>query len=85
MTDREKAIKGLNTHFSKLCSKCPYVYETACSDKLLYDVLNLLKQQEAKEPDNERVELVTCRNCGNKIVYRGKIYCPNCGAKFKEI
>lgn len=57
MTDREKIIKGLHQHckgslFDR-CGECPYYVisdeQFSCRDKLLEDVIILLKEQEERE------------------------------------
>ena len=56
MSDREKALKGLE-HCSEMngenCSKCPYQNEQlgnapTCTGHLAHDALALLKEQEAR-------------------------------------
>lgn len=52
MIDREKVIKGLQSHFARNCEKnvCPYWEYYTCAEMLLIDTIELLKEQE-KETD----------------------------------
>lgn len=40
---------------------------------------NVAMQNENVAMQNESVVLIRCRNCMKNIVYRGQMYCPNCG------
>lgn len=63
MTDRDKAIKGLERCCVDNCtegSKCPYYSEKDCLTTLLYDALELLK---AKYKPRESRKLLPCK-CG---------------------
>lgn len=50
MTDREKIYKGLELHFDAFarCEKCPYQGVVGCTDELLKDALDLLKETEPR-------------------------------------
>lgn len=91
MPDREKVNKGLHQHcecslFDR-CGECPY-YEFSdeqfsCRDRLLEDVLLLLKEQEAVKPEREHSGSgVTwwnvCGNCKTAINPNDK-FCHECG------
>lgn len=91
MVDREKVIKGLHQHcecslFDR-CGECPY-YEFSdeqfsCRDRLLEDVLFLLKEQP---------QIVRCKDCkhgGCRTTYTdgrlAKVVCKKHGTKRNEI
>ncbi len=85
--DKERVIKGLNQRCNgsmfNRCGKCPY-YKFAsepfeCRDKLLEDVLTLLKEQEPVKPIYRMEVLET---------HSGKLYrayaCSKCNTEFRE-
>ena len=52
MIDKEKVIKGLETHIkpNSKCVGCPYPNNGLCGDQLYHDALILLKEQEDMIP-----------------------------------
>lgn len=56
MTDREKVIKAIEICYSGKhnCTECDLFYVEDCKDKLMRDVLELLKEQET---------IVRCKDC----------------------
>lgn len=99
--DREKVIKGLHQHcecslFDR-CGECPYYAvsdeQFSCRDRLLEDVLFLLKEQEAVTPyidiDEARcpickVKLTRQELLGDDVLFEDFFdYCPRCGRKVK--
>ena len=91
MPDREKVIKVFEScHKNGMqdCWKCPYDDEIeSCSEKLCYDVLKLLKGQEAVKPyigqsNTDRIIHVRCGACQTAID-REDAYCRACGRKVK--
>ena len=83
MTDREKAIKGLECCGETMnCNECPYDSEIGgCFTNLKADALNLLKEQEPKQMWLCNGELC-CPQCGAlcKSYYH---YCNECGQAVK--
>lgn len=95
--DREKVINGLKTcagtnneDGDDCVLDCPYK-GSLCIDRLMYDALALLKEQETE--DTGRCRIFQCKKCGfgiddifvtdekkYQIVPR---YCPNCGRSVK--
>jgi hypothetical protein len=77
MIDKEKVIKGLETHIkpNSKCVGCPYPNNGLCGDQLYHDALALLKEQEsvieALKSDldetlkvlGEQPEIVRCDDC----------------------
>lgn len=85
MTDREKVIKGLETcagtnNDGDDCTadcllECPYK-GSLCIDRLMYDALAILKEQEAVKPTWSRGKPF-CGACGLRI--HGGKFCSECG------
>lgn len=65
MIDREKVIKGLETHLNRTCELCPYEEGFNCIDPLLCDALALLKaqDQEAQRDYEAAVEMAEYCEC----------------------
>lgn len=89
MADREKVIKGLECckGYEYKCNECPYFdqkLEEGCDNEALYaDTLELLKEQEAVEPEKACSSSgVTwwniCGNCKTAINPNDK-FCHECG------
>ena len=94
MTDaelREKVVQGLELCLKGLSDLCPYKDSDApggCRDELMYDVMMLLKAQEASAVHvtaeiNYR-KIGNCPNCG-KPINSGDYpnYCGRCGQAVK--
>ena len=103
MTDRNKVIAGLKYHYNddSSCMGCPYhnpkLKGTACSKKLMEDMLEMLKEQEAVKPV-VAVDTWVCPKCGHTLESQSLIddkenpqvlvheqynFCPNCGKMVK--
>ena len=67
MPDREKVIRGLTictNHISPIedCEKCPYQYEDHCTDTLMMDALDILREQpEPVKPKRESRAMLPCK------------------------
>ena len=78
----------LNDSDTENCRECPYITSyiiEPCFDKLIKDVLALLKEQEAVEPryiDGKRNHIIKCGNCNTDLM-SGMKYCPQCGKAVK--
>lgn len=94
MTDREKVIKGLECCLgSNDCDveskeDCPYKGMCLCAMTLYFDVLALLKKQEAKRPvvrEKNGYWDHVCPTCGShdEELFREWNYCPFCGQEVK--
>ena len=88
MTDREKVIKAIEICYSgkHSCTECELFYVEDCNDKLMRDVLELLKEQEPVNPQkmlDGSWSYERCGACGNVLYERGFAYCPWCGRKVK--
>ena len=104
MPNKKKVIEGLeHCDFggSSTCyeKECPYYQSYDCTDELKNDILVLLKEQDAMEPDtdNDAIALLeeqehiaptwTCGklSCGNcgQRIHSGYYCCPYCGRKIK--
>lgn len=61
MIDREKVIKGLETHIkpNSRCVGCPYPNNGLCGDQLYHDALSLLKEQEEKRITLHKKHVIT--------------------------
>jgi hypothetical protein len=93
MTDREKAILGLECHkagFYEECLKCPY-HDDGCETTLCNDAIALLQEQEPVEPrvangglpDNDHgTWWYECGLCGTPVDPCDE-YCRKCGKKVK--
>ena len=98
MVDGEKVIKALRICIpetqedSKLeCSDCPYGDVCNPNDivgitlPLIWDIRELLKEQEAVEPrriDGKRNHFIKCGSC-NCDLLTGYLFCPRCGKAVK--
>ena len=103
MADREKVFKGLEYCTSEsYCTDCPY--ESDCwicfrareaAKQVMRDALELLKEQEAVEPQIisdipvfnphtglEHDTVYKCGNCGMPLIGKAN-YCFKCGRKVK--
>lgn len=96
MPDREKVIKGLEyctlqarkgwpyepeiTKSGCEISACPYIGK--CGD-MLFDALELLKEQEQEPIHDSYHHVFKCGNCLEVIKGTHFNYCPNCGKKMK--
>ena len=86
MTDREKVIKGLERCklYNKVnCDKCPYDYngrgngKSECTAELASDALDLLKEQEAIQVPEDKIN--KCE-CGETVCrYWHPKFCGFCG------
>ena len=98
MADMEKVKKGLecckastNDDPFQRCSECPYndisISVQECRAVLSADALELLKEQEAVEPEvevlNEIDRLYRCPKCHKCFFYEKQKYCEQCGQKVK--
>jgi hypothetical protein len=98
MVDMEKVKKGLecckestNEDPFRGCSECPYNYISIsvqdCRSVLSADALELLKEQEAVEPEvevlNEIDRLYRCPKCHKYFFYEKQKYCEQCGQAVK--
>lgn len=98
--DRERIIKGLHccSHTDGInCLQCPYDNTSEdCTALMAMDVLELLKEQEAKQGKWERQYsrpgvyanlFWWCSVCGEPTRYNDAgifyQYCPHCGAKLE--
>lgn len=96
MTDREKVIKGLAIHKTRICENqngemCPYWSNEHCGATLSADALELLKEQETH--DTRKSRIFQCAECGYGIedIFLNSehdypiipLYCPNCGRLVK--
>ena len=90
MTDREKAIKGLECCGETMnCNECPYDSEMGgCFRNLKADALKLLKEQEPVKPILAYIGKYTaingyrCPVC-NTDLYHLQKYCNECGRAVK--
>lgn len=97
MIDREKVIKALgrckDNQYVNDCNECDYGGKTGMfCIRMIDDVLVVLKEHEAIEPDVDSEGTCTCGNCGENVgwypagskepVRLGK-YCPECGRAVK--
>ena len=89
MIDRAKVIKGLELCRDGRClSGCPYNHiNVGCRKHLDTDAMELLKEQEAVEPEvevtNEIDRLYKCPKCHGYLFYDGQKYCDRCGQEVK--
>ena len=78
------------------CSDCPYFDPDCsvrvCKQQLCGDALELLKEQEAVEPDKDSEGTCSCGNCGETVGYypvgcntpnKFCKFCPECGKSVK--
>lgn len=100
--DKEKIIKGFEickpSKYSRTCGICPYREEMNCDYEVYNDVLSLLKEQEAVEPEyggdmeGEQIRKqqypengtwwYECGYCRTPIDYRDR-FCRHCGKLVK--
>lgn len=88
MIDKEKVIKGLETHIkpNSKCVGCPYPNNGLCGDQLYHDALALLKKQEAVPVIQREIAHMLfwcCGSCGVAITYGDK-FCRMCGKAVKR-
>lgn len=92
MADREKMIKAIEICYTlgHSCTECPLFPEDDCNDKLMHDVLALLKEQEPKtghwifDSTGYEAWTHTCSECEKRMTTAFGMYanfCWNCGAK----
>ena len=89
MPDREKVIKAIEICNSEKhnCTECELFYVEDCNDKLMRDVLELLKEQESErveivDSDCGRTHWYVCGGCKTPI-NQGDRFCHECGRKMK--
>jgi len=87
MADIEKVRRGIErclkhtcpSVYSKEYEECEYTVGLHCGqDRLLWEVLDLLKEQESVKPRVSSVEQ-RCGNCNKVIEMDGWKSCPWCG------
>lgn len=100
MIDREKVIKGLECHISRKCETdavkheiCPYWEHDNCGNRVMYDAMVLLKEQEPVKPIDQGDDSYVCDNCGETVGWEELDvsgidpvkyeYCPGCGRRVK--
>ena len=73
MTDREKVIKAIEICYTlgHDCTECPLFPVDDCNDKLMHDVLVLLKEQE-DEIRELRLVLQIIKGTGIKVDTEGR-------------
>lgn len=82
MTKLEKVIAGLQRCCVDNCtegSKCPYYSEKDCVTTLLYDALEVAKEQEPKPVLSPHIDRFCMRGFAEYIAY-----CPNCKQEILE-
>lgn len=83
MADREKVIKAIEICYTlgHNCTECTFFSEDNCNDKLMCDVLTLLKEQEAVEPTIDKYGNKRCGSCGHKLqsIADPDLFCCKCG------
>lgn len=92
MPDREKVIKGLECQLDDLKKYADSDEVLTLTQDQAKDILFLLKEQEAVEPDVDSERTCSCGNCGTTVGYYPvgssvpeKLckYCPECGQAVK--
>ena len=100
MDKREKVIKGLELcrydpdpgqecKFMVSCEICPYFDDNiGCTQAVMFnDALELLKAQEAAEPEievlNEIDRIYRCPSCHKSFFYKKQRFCDSCGQAVK--
>lgn len=93
MTEQEKraqVIHGLECCLEGLNEMCGYADSDApggCKDRLMLDALELLKAQEAAEPEievlNEIDRIYRCPSCHKSFFYKKQRFCDSCGQAVK--
>ena len=90
--DREKVIREIEDTLSDNMAKAGYIYGLSLmglKDKALTDVLTLIKEQEAVEPEkfmDGQLQRYKCRKCGKRLLYASFAkdnYCSKCGQAVK--
>lgn len=84
MADKQKVLKGLECCGGRVsCISCPYNGMDDCLDVLKRSAMELLKEQEAVEPEvevmNEIDRLYRCPKCHKCFFYEKQKYCDQCG------
>lgn len=88
MTDLEKVINAIQICYTlgHNCTECQFFSEDDCNDKLMQDVLALLKAQEPVEPaiggNQKSCWYYICPICQLDID-KGDKYCRHCGRALK--
>ena len=92
MIDREKVIKAIEIcyTFGHNCTECPLFSEDDCNDKLMHNVLVLLKEQEAVEPKKIKgynppmytLYEYECEECKTPMMNK-QPFCMGCGKPVK--
>ena len=82
MPDREKAIRGLIvcSGDGECCDRCPYQGEEYCTDAVMRDALELLREQEPVKPFHECTDGLYPRTLISNKYF---VFCPYCGRKVK--
>ena len=88
MIDKQKIIDGLECCSGRVsCNSCPYNGMDDCVDVLKRRALELLKEQEAVEPEvevmNEIDRIYRCPKCHKCFFYEKQKYCDQCGQAVK--
>jgi len=94
MTDREKAIRAVETCFDSWIDKHRNMgLDLHEVERLKHEAMEMLKEQEPIEPKVD-VDEWRCRNCGHKLEHQELLgenvlfheqynYCPQCGRAVK--
>ena len=93
-TDRDKIIKGLQSHIAMNCEECPYWKYYTCAEILLTDALELLKEQEPILLENQHKPygigtnanspwISRCPRCDKKVEGKQTRFCKYCGQAVK--
>ena len=92
MPDREKVIRGLAVCTDHTpgddCQKCPYHGEEYCTDAVMRDALDLLRENEPVEPIKEPLAgsdyaIWQCGECRAWLRISDR-FCGRCGKKVKR-
>ena len=89
MPDTENVIKAIEICYTvgHNCTECPRFNEDDCNDRLMRDVLAILREHEPVKPVKEQIFSSifgwNCGACGFPLLCDGFIYCPNCGKRVK--
>ena len=97
MTDKEKVVKSLETcsdvyyGATGACSSCSFSQSKNCFAELVYQTIELLKEQEVVEPTINEYGEIFCGNCGENVGIIGQTiktvvrmrYCRECGRMVK--
>jgi len=86
MVDPKRLIESMELCMGaeRDCHKCMYCEtENDCRDSMIYDAVELLKEQEpAKVVDGRPRCRFECGNCGTEFAFVYN-YCPSCGKAVK--